>query len=73
MTKLSLLLTTLLFGGCSNTETANIQVNLPESWEIYSLPGTGRTHIIPMTLKGGTRCVVVLAYQHGSGIACNWK
>jgi len=56
--------------GCSEGERMNAET--PKGGRTFVAAGNHVTHVVPVTLEDGTRCVVTFGNSSGRGVSCEW-
>lgn len=58
----------LASAGCSDGERTETH----KGWRSFVAAGGYTTHIVPVTLDDGTRCVVAFGNSAGRAVSCGW-
>lgn len=56
--------------GCSVGERTDAET--PKGWRTFVAAGNYVTHVVPVTMEDGTRCVVTFGNGSGRGVSCEW-
>jgi hypothetical protein len=57
--------------GCSVGERTDAET--PNGWRTFVAAGNYVTHVVPVTMDDGTRCVVTFGNGAGRGVSCDWS
>ena len=60
----------LACAGCSVGERTDAKT--PKGWRTF-VDGGHVTHVVPVTMDDGTRCVVTFGNGAGRGVSCDWS
>lgn len=61
----------LACAGCSVGERTDNET--PKGWRTFVAGGNNVTHVVPVTMEDGTRCVVTFGNGAGRGVSCDWS
>lgn len=61
----------LACAGCSVGERTDAET--PKGWRTFVAGGNHFTHVVPVTMEDGTRCVVTFGNGAGRGVSCDWS
>lgn len=61
----------LACAGCSVGERTD--AGTPKGWRTFVAAGNHFTHVVPVTMEDGTRCVVTFGNGDGRGVSCDWS
>ena len=61
----------LACAGCSVGERTDAET--PKGWRTFVAGGNHVTHVVPVTMEDGTRCVVTFGNGAGRGVSCDWS
>ena len=61
----------LACAGCSVGERTD--AGAPKGWRTFVAAGNHFTHVVPVTMEDGTRCVVTFGNGDGRGVSCDWS
>ena len=57
--------------GCSVGERTDTES--PKGWRTFVAGGNQVTHVAPVTMDDGTKCVVTFGNSAGRGVSCDWS
>jgi hypothetical protein len=56
--------------GCGASQSTD--ADTPKGWRTFVAAGNHVTHVVPVTMEDGTRCVVTFGNGAGRGVSCEW-
>jgi len=57
--------------GCSGGERTDTESQ--NGWRTFVAGGNHITHVVPVTMDDGTKCVVTFGNGAGRGVSCDWS